>query len=166
MPQGEDLLKPLRKALLDLCTKWKGPSRILSPVSEPSKEPLFSAKEIQPARGCVFTSLGIQCPVDAWTPREHQPICLNALEAIALHVGDRDIHLCKALLNKVHRQDIKMVFQNRSLSGPICWRAQKTFPAVSTLHSWHSFATLLDTPLCLNRTDAAEARRSCYQEES
>ena len=101
IPNASDVFQSLRKHLLDLCTKWQGPSRILARAVNPSKEPLYTPGEIAEARSQFFPALGIKAPADAWLPRTHQPICLNALEALSLHVGDADIHLLPALKSGV-----------------------------------------------------------------
>ena len=101
IPNASDVFQPLRKCLLDLCIKWQGPSRILARAVHPSKEPLYTPREVAEARSKFFPALSIANPADAWLPRVHQPLCLNALEALSLHVGDADIHLLPALKSGV-----------------------------------------------------------------
>ena len=75
----------------------QGTSRILQRRLEPSTEPLFSADEVATVREQFFPALGLEAPSDAWEVREHQPLFLNALEAVANKCGDPDVLLFPAL---------------------------------------------------------------------
>ena len=96
-PQSPDVLKSLRTFLLQVTASLQGTTRILQRRLEPSKEPLFSAAEVATVREQFFSALGLEAPPDAWEVREHQPLFLNALEAVANKCGDPDVLLFPAL---------------------------------------------------------------------
>ena len=96
-PQSPDVLKSLRTFLLQVTASLQGTARILQRRLEPSKEPLFSAAEVANVREQFFSALGVEAPSDAWVVREHQPLFLNALEAVANKCGDPDVLLFPAL---------------------------------------------------------------------
>ena len=100
-PHAHDVLKPLRDLLLSATTRMQGPNRLLQRHAEPSKSPLFSEAEVASVRSQLFASLGISEPPDAWVIRNHQPICLNALHAVASFCGDPDTSLFSALKDGV-----------------------------------------------------------------
>ena len=45
----------------------------------------------------MFPALGVPEPPDAWHVRSDQPMCLNAVSAMAEHCSDPDKHLFPAL---------------------------------------------------------------------
>ena len=96
-PQSPDVLKSLRTFLLQATASLQGTTRILQRRLEPSTEPLFSAAEVATVREQFFPALGLEAPSDAWEVREHQPLFLNALEAVANKCGDPDVLLFPAL---------------------------------------------------------------------
>ena len=96
-PHAHDVLKPLRDLLLSTTSRMQGPARLIQRHAEPSKSPLFSEAEVASVRSQLFASLGISQPPEAWVVRDHQPICLNALHALASFCGDPDTSLFTAL---------------------------------------------------------------------
>ncbi|CAE7771724.1 unnamed protein product [Symbiodinium sp. CCMP2592] len=100
-PRTPDLLRNLRSFLLKATASMNGPSRLLQRRYEPSKAPLFSASEVASVREGFFSALGVSAPADAWLQREHQPLCLNALEAVAQVCFDADTTLFPALKARV-----------------------------------------------------------------
>ncbi|CAE7226768.1 unnamed protein product [Symbiodinium sp. CCMP2592] len=96
-PCAPDLLRNLRSFLLKATASMSGPSRLLQRRYEPSKEPLFSASEVARVREGFFSALGIPAPANAWLQRAHQPLALNALEAVARVCLDADTTLFPSL---------------------------------------------------------------------
>ena len=96
-PQGPDVLKQLRSFLLQATASLQGPARILQRCHEPSRDPLFSASEVEGVRLKFVSALEIASPPEAWAVREHQPLCINALEAVAKYCGDPDAFLFPSL---------------------------------------------------------------------
>ena len=89
-PQSSDCLELVRDFLLQATASLQGPARLLQRRLEPSKEPLFRPAEVAAVQNKFFGALGMDAPRDAWVVREHEPLFLNALEAVAIKCGDPD----------------------------------------------------------------------------
>ena len=100
-PLCQDKLKNLRTYLLGKVCDMQGPKRLLAKATWPNPEPLFTASEVQDARKDFFSCLGVATDANTWKVREHQPLYLHALEALACFCGDPDVSLCKSLLQGV-----------------------------------------------------------------
>ena len=100
-PLCQDKLKNLRTYLLGKVCDMQGPKRLLAKATWPNPEPLFTASEVQDARTDFFSCLGVVTDANTWKVREHQPLHLHALEALACFCGDPDVSLCKSLLQGV-----------------------------------------------------------------
>ena len=89
----QDKLKNLRTYLLGKVCDMQGPKRLLAKATWPNPEPLFTASEVQDARKDFFSCLGVATDANTWKVREHQPLYLHALEALACFCGDPDVSL-------------------------------------------------------------------------
>ena len=113
------------------------PTRIIARSITPCKEPLFEPAQVEEARSLIFSALSLETPPQAWSPHAHQPICLNALEALSLYVGDGDIHLLPALKSGVptgYQNDIPPSFS----SWPSLRDNPEDVPLSIHLQNWRS----------------------------
>ena len=100
-------------------------ARFHSNLSKVNREPLFELAQVAEARSLIFFALSLEAPSHAWS-HSHQPVCLNALEALSLYVGDADIHLLSALKSEVptgYQNDVSLSFP----FGPACVKIQRMF---------------------------------------
>ncbi|CAE7524568.1 unnamed protein product [Symbiodinium natans] len=73
----------------------------LVPVKALDVGPWVIHDGVQDARKDFFSCLGVATDANTWEVREHQPLHLHALEALACFCGDPDVSLCKSLLQGI-----------------------------------------------------------------